>query len=491
MTTSPSDQAPGGIERGPRVETRSIDYIPQSERHGRAWHQGPFWFTGQFVPTTMVVGFVGPLMGLSVLWSILFAVLGVLFGTFFMAFHANQGPTMGLPQMIQSRAQFGVRGALVPMAAVIFVYIGFSAFGVLLGSQVLASVLPGSDTWWGIVIVALATLLAVVGYDLLHAVLRWLPYLVVPVFAILTILAVTNLQPGDHHESAGFTLAAALAQFVTSAGYQLGYAVYVSDYSRYLPADTSQKGVIAWTYAGAALSALWLMTLGCFIAGSVPVPDAIANLEDVGDQLFDGFGTFAVVVVLIPGAIAIMGINLYGSMLSGLSIVQAFKTVELSARARVIGVLASAAVVLLVSQGLPTKYLDSFNDFITLLLYVLVPWTAVNLIDYYFVRRGHYAITEIFRVDSIYGLWGWRGLTSYALGIAALVPFMSTGLYTGPMIEVLNGADIAFLVGLVVAGAAYWVLTRGLDLSAEAAAVERSKIALDGADAVVRGRAPR
>ena len=32
-----------------------------------------------------------------------------LIGTLFMAFHASQGPQLGLPQMIQSRGQFGYR----------------------------------------------------------------------------------------------------------------------------------------------------------------------------------------------------------------------------------------------------------------------------------------------------------------------------------------------------------------------------------------------
>lgn len=190
METTPK---PAAVAMQP--ETRSIDYVPQAERHGRAWHQAPFWFTGQFVPTTMVVGFIGPAMGLSFAWSVVATVLGVLFGTCFMAFHANQGPTMGLPQMIQSRAQFGTRGASIPMIAVIGVYLGFSSFGVLLGSQTLAQDLGWSTTGWSVVIVVLTTALAIFGYDLLHLVLRWLPYLVVPVFAVLTVLAIVHLDP--------------------------------------------------------------------------------------------------------------------------------------------------------------------------------------------------------------------------------------------------------------------------------------------------------
>ena len=88
------------------------DYVPWSERRGKLWHQAPFWFTGNFVLPTMVIGFLGPELGLTAGFTFLAVLLGACFGTFFMAFHANQGPRMGLPQMIQSRAQFGSRGVI-------------------------------------------------------------------------------------------------------------------------------------------------------------------------------------------------------------------------------------------------------------------------------------------------------------------------------------------------------------------------------------------
>ena len=61
-----------------------------------------------------------------------------------------------------------------------------------------------------------------------------------------------------------------------------------------------------------------------------------------------------------------------------------------------------------------------------MLLYVLVPWTSVNLVDYYFVRRGRYAVGQIFMPHGIYGAWGWRGLTAYGIGIVAMIPFVVT-----------------------------------------------------------------
>src|SRR5689334_15677637 len=89
-----------------RIEKRSIDYVPDDERHGKVSHQGPFWFVGNFQPFTLALGFVGPSLGLSLWWSIVAGIAGIAFGTLFMAFHATQGPVLGLPQMIQSRAQF-------------------------------------------------------------------------------------------------------------------------------------------------------------------------------------------------------------------------------------------------------------------------------------------------------------------------------------------------------------------------------------------------
>ena len=63
-----------------------------------------------------------------------------------------------------------------------------------------------------------------------------------------------------------------LIQLSAAAGYQISYAVYVSDYSRYLPQETPSAKVIFWTYLGAAGSALWLMSLGAFLASALPAP---------------------------------------------------------------------------------------------------------------------------------------------------------------------------------------------------------------------------
>lgn len=456
------------------VETRSIDYVPPSERHGKVWHQLPFWFTGNFVVVTMVTGFLGPALGLSLGYACLAIVLGVCLGTFFMAFHANQGPTMGLPQMIQSRAQFGMRGAVVPFAATVFVYVGFIVFDLVLATQALQVALPGSRWFWYPALMAACALIAIVGHDLLHWIQRWLTPVLVLCFGIFTVYAATHFGTHVPVAQTGWDLKGFLVLFSVAAGYQISYAVYVSDYSRYLPEDTPAPQVIAWTYVGAAASAIWLMCLGTLLATYLPAPDAIGSLREVGDQVLNGFGA-VLVLVSAPALISIGAVSSYGAMLTAASAVDGFTPINPGLRTRVVGIAGVGLISVTVALALPSDYLGSFNNFVLLMLYFLVPWTSVNLVDFYLVRRGHYAITEIFNRNGIYGRWSARGLTAYFAGLGAMVPFMYLSFYKGPIADALGGVDISFAVGLLVAGGLYYILGRGLDLTAEEDRVRESR----------------
>jgi purine-cytosine permease-like protein len=154
------------------IEERSIDWVPVNERHGRVWQQGPFWFLGNFQPFTVAIGLIGPSLGLSLSYTILASVVGIVFGTLFMAFHASQGPRLGLPQMIQSRAQFGYRGVVIALVATLFTFIGFNVVDSVLIDAGLKGVFGWNATAVGIVITVIAVVLAVYGHDWLHRAFR-------------------------------------------------------------------------------------------------------------------------------------------------------------------------------------------------------------------------------------------------------------------------------------------------------------------------------
>lgn len=450
---------------GLSIETRTIDYVPLDERHGKAWHLGPFWFTGNFVLTTMVTGFVGPALGLAAWQAIVAIVIGVMAGTLCMALHANQGPRLGLPQMLQSRAQFGLRGAVLPFAAVVCVYIGFNVFNVILATDALTTVLPGSDATWYAVLIGVAVVIAIVGHDLLHSVQRLLTYLLIGVFGLLTLAALLLLEVDTVQRHLAFSWSGFFIQLSAAAGYQISYSVYVSDYSRYLPPSTSARKVVLWTYLGAAGSALWLMSLGALVASAVAAPDAISSLQHLGNQFLPGFGTFAILTA-VPALVGIMAVNYYGALLTGLSAITAFRPVDPGLRGRVLGILGIGVLVYLIAIALPDSYLDSFNLFLQLMLYFLVPWSAINLTDYYLLRKGRYLISELFNPIGIYGRWAWPGILAYLGGLLAMLPFVSLAGLRGPVAEALAGADLAFIPGFVVSALLYWWLMRRRSLPA-------------------------
>ncbi|MGJ3561182.1 cytosine permease [Streptomyces sp. INA 01156] len=173
-------------------------------------------------------------------------------------------------------------------------------------------------------------------------------------------------------------------------------------------------------------------------------------------------------IVSVLALISIMGVNAYGAMLTGTSAVDGFKKVRPTVRLRVVGLTAVGLGSLLVALLIPDNYIDSFTTFVLLMLYFLVPWTSVNLVDFYFVRRGRYAIGEILKPNGIYGRWAWRGVLAYLIGFLSMVPFFSTSFYVGPVAELLGGADFSFVVGLFVSGILYLVFSRNLDHGTDA-----------------------
>jgi purine-cytosine permease-like protein len=117
---------------------------------------------------------------------------------------------------------------------------------------------------------------------------------------------------------------------------------------------------------------------------------------------------------------------------------------------------------------------------LTVVLYLLVPWTSVNLVDYFFVRKGNYAVTHLFKIDGIYGRWGRPGLTAYLFAWVAMVPFaVLPNAYMGPLARTIGGVDVAGLVGLLVAGFTYRFFTRSFSLQHEQAAIAESNKELE------------
>ncbi|GEK01493.1 transporter membrane subunit [Streptomyces sp. 1-11] len=465
------------------LEVRSIDYVPLDERHGRLWHLGPLWFMSNAQIATLAVGLISITEGGNLIWSLLAIVVGTVIGTFFMAFHSAQGPQLGLPQMIQSRPQFGYLGALLVWLFAYVQYAGFNVFNSSLAADALHTTLHGGVRLWVVVVTAVALVIALVGYDIIHKAERFLTYTFLVVFGVFTVgVLVTLHYPPGSFDLGGFRWTPFLAQFGVVAGYQISWAIYVSDYSRYLPPDVTVRKTFYWTYFGSALGGIWLMVLGTLLAAWAGKDfETIRTINAAGDKVFDGFGAIVLLFASL-GLISVTALNMYGGSLTLISAMDSFRRVRPTLGVRLLTIGLTAALSLVGALAATADFLQNFNDFLLLVLYLFIPWTAVNLMDYYVVRRGHYAIAEIFDPHGIYGRWGRHGIIAYLVGFAVMIPFFSVGkLYVGPAAEALGGADISLFVGLPVSALLYWWLTRSVDVAAETRIAEAEAEALERA----------
>lgn len=264
--------------------------------------------------TTIVTGALGIVLGLNLAGTLLAILLGNAVGAVFMAYHSAQGPKLGIPQMIQSRAQFGFYGAILPLLLVLMMYLGYFATSAVLGGQALAGWLGVPIDGAIILVSAINALLAIVGYDLIHHYERWAGYLFAAVFVILTIKLLTMVS--DHLVSGGhFTWSTFLLAVSISATWQITYGPYVADYSRYLPSSTSVRQSFLYTYCGSVIATVWMMSLGA-VAISFAAKAFNANSVSFVATRIGGPLSNIVFPVIILGIIGANVLNLYGVFMS-------------------------------------------------------------------------------------------------------------------------------------------------------------------------------
>jgi NCS1 family nucleobase:cation symporter-1 len=445
----------------PLIEIRSIDYVPEAERHGGLASQFTLWLAANLQITAIVTGALAVVFGGDVLWSLVALFVGQAIGGAVMALHAAQGPQLGLPQMISSRVQFGVYGAMLPTLAVCLMYIGFSASGCVLAGQATAQLLHVGEPAGIVIFSCLIVAVTLCGYRVIHVLGKVASFVGVIVFLYMfgRLFAshdVAVLLANRHFSLSQFLLAMSL-----SASWQIAYGPYVADYSRYLPRDTSVLRVFAAVGLGSVVGSQISMTFGVFaaaLAGAQFEHHEVAYIVGLGST---GLAASFLYLGIAFGKVTVTSLNAYGSFMSMATMVSAFRRgLRISVRHRliyIVGMVSAAALLALTGRH---SFLKAFEAFILCLLAVFTPWSAINLIDYYCFTRSRYDVPALSDPDARYGRWNMTGITIYLIGILAQVPFLDTAFYTGALVAPLGGIDISWIVGLLVPGVLYYLLGR-------------------------------
>jgi NCS1 family nucleobase:cation symporter-1 len=337
--------------------------------------------------------------------------------------------------------------------AVLLLNVGFIAAELVIQAQAMTGVTAAlSIPAWILILAVPSVVIGIFGYRWIHRVMQ---ATAVVVGISLIIMLIQGLRHGalPAHQTTLVrpTLGLVLAGVALLVIDMLSFGPFVSDYTRYLPANTSGRRLFWAIYAGSVLATFFSCAIGAYLAALLPSLGPVAAIGAVS-------GKWALIIM----ALSLMNANTFNAY-TGAFQVLAFASMwrrfrSESAAVRVIPYLC------VVAAGVVTAYLGyqsfvtNLTNFLDVLLVIFIPWSAVNLADYFVVRRGAYDVASFFTADGAYGRFAWRGLLAYAIGLAAEWPFVSQPDYAGPLVKILGGADISWLAGWFTAALAYLLL---------------------------------
>ena len=445
-------------------EIRTIERVPERERHGSANNQFTLWFGVNMQITAIVDGALAVTFGTEALAAIIGLFVGNVIGGVTMALHSAQGPRLGLPQMISSRMQFGVKGAALPLILTIFMYLGFQMTGIVLCGQAINLIFGWNIPVLGMIVFGLlTTFVAVIGYRLIHVIGRIASVIGALGFGYVAIRLFQGYEVqsafGQHEfEPASFLLAVALA-----AGWQMTFAPYVADYSRYLPSKTTVRQTFWTTFLGSVVGAQLAMTLGVLIAGSLGASFFLGNqVGALGHIAGGGVVATVIYIVIVVNKLSVNSLNAYGGFMCILTIITGWtkhRRVSQTVRTSIIvgfTVLALALAIVANAVG----FLDVFKSFVLALLSVFVPWSVINLIDYYLISKERVDIPALYDASGPYKAFNWVAIGCYFFGVVVQFPFMNQAIYVGPLATAMDGADISWVVAIVATAAMYFPLAK-------------------------------
>lgn len=445
------------------LEVRSIDYIPESERHGSLWSQFTLWFGANLQITAIVVGAIPVVLGADVFWSIIGLFIGQVLGGAVMALHGAQGPQLGLPQMISSRVQFGVYGAVIPIVLVCMMYIGFSASGSVLAGQAIGKLAGVNDDMGILIFGALIIAFTIVGYKLIHLIGKIATVLGILTFCYMFYRLMTQYDIGALLAIREFSWKYFLFSVSLAASWQIAFGPYVADYSRYLPRNTSKIKVFFAVGSGTVIGTQISMIFGVLAAAQI----GGENFRHHEIEYIVGLSAVGLVASLLYlsiafGKVVITTLNAYGSFMSMATIVSGFKgnaQITQTTRLLYIFIMVGASVLIaILGRG---EFLDNFTSFLGFLLTFFTPWSAINLVDYYWVTKERYDVPALSDPNGRYGKWNMIGIGTYFFGVLIQIPFIDTGFYSGFLLNsLMNGVDISWIIGLVIPSILYYALTK-------------------------------
>ena len=439
------------------VEGHGMDPIPESARYGSVARVFTVWFTPNLVPAAFFLGTLAAasFIGLGFWTSFAAIVVGNLVGSVLVGALATMGPKTGMAQMPLARLAYG-KSIVVPGLLNWLSCIGWDGINSVFGAAAI-SILTGLPFVVSLVIIVVAQgALGILGYEAIHTFEKYMAIVLGAMFVVLTI-AIAGQAGGALSRADAVSGLDQIGSFILYsaiiASFVLAWALYASDYTRYLPASTNGSSVFWYTVLGLTLAAGWIEVLGMFVADKALETGAV----DTINSILSGSPLAALAMIAIGiGTVAVNAMNDYTGSLSlqaaGIRVPRVYSAI-------VVAVLGFGVTLWLNSENLVTK----IENILLFLSYWIAPWAAVVLADWR-LRGSRADVSRLVNFSALPS--GTLALLAAVVGFLVSLPFQTSTLggeiatTTGLPINTiaannLHYADIAYVIGFVVSYVLY------------------------------------
>jgi NCS1 family nucleobase:cation symporter-1 len=426
------------------LESIGIQRIPTESRHGKSSSLFNLWFAANLTIADFALGFIPISLGMNFVSSFISIVIGNIAGAIIVGLSAIMGPKTGYPQMMGTTNSMG--HGIMRVFGIINLSntVGWFIVNNILSVLALYLIFGVSYLLLIPIFVLIIYVVAYIGYNFIHKVERVLSYILGVLFLVILVEVLFFPSHQMLQNFSGLSLSfpkidiSFFGMIAFSYSYLMSWGPYASDYSRYLPQNTSLKRVFSSTVAGSFISTTFVEIVALVISFVTLSGSYASSLIAVSGRFYQ-----ISLMTIALGGIAANVLNLYSASLSGL-----VGGIKMS-RTRFVGIVAvvGAALSILFYKGFYTF----FESFLLVLDYWISPWVAILVIDFVVLKRQKLNFEKKLN---------WNGIIAYCVGLAVSVPFMNVYLgsfnYTFLISKGLGGIDISYFIGFIVAAVLYY-----------------------------------
>ena len=458
------------------VEVRGIERVEESERGGKALDLLWVWCAANIGVLGVTLGAeLVTFRGLNLWQSLLVALVGGAGSFALVGMLSVAGKWGGAPQLILSRAVFGIRGNGGPVVISWMTLVGWEAVMSIIAAYAFRALLwrafhlpigPVTTIVSLATVVLLAVVVGLLGHTTIMRVQKWAAYLLGVFTIVLVVRLCLDIDWQAATQARGGPTSAVLAGIgFIAAGTGLGWINTGADYARYLPGRESGRSITGWVTLGAGLPLVALIGLGALSA--VKDPD-LASANDPVAAIGAALPSWMAVpylVLAVGGLVTATVLSLYSSGLNLLAVGLPIKRTAAIGLDAVL-VIGCGVYVMVIADD----FYGPFVAFLTLLALAMFPWGTIFGLDM-LLRRG-YDVDSLFNETPQSRYWFTRGfsvpaLGAWAAGIVVGLLFTSAAVdaqtvwFQGPWAQSWVGRNnLGWIAGGLVSGIIYVLLER-------------------------------